>query len=306
MSNDLSKVLLNEKVIDRMKKKVIVLSDGHGMLTSGKRTPFLKEIDRFIRENEFNREVVKEMKILLEANGFIVVLAAPTDADTSLIERTNLANRIKADAYVAVHYNAYDSVLRKDGPSGVETYYYPTDKEGKKLAQCIHKFLKLGTSQRDRGVKSGNLHEVREPKMPSALVECGFMDNHREALLMLDKAFIRECAVEISKGICEYFNVPFKDVETKKASSAPKTSPKTAPKVAKKAVKKAVKPTLIRVKVDALWTYNTARWADKAFTVKKDEVYTVVKKLKVSGGYMYLLKSGLYITANPQYVEVIS
>ena len=47
-------------------------------------------------------------------------------------------------------------------------------------------------------------------------------------------------------------------------------------------------------------------WNDDAIsgTAKKGEVFTVMKKVKVEDSYMYKLKSGVYITASPKYVEV--
>ena len=55
----------------------------------------------------------------------------------------------------------------------------------------------------------------------------------------------------------------------------------------------------IKVLVDDLNYYDTARWTNPDGQVNKGEVFTVVKKV----GNMYLLKSGLYITASSQYVK---
>ena len=52
---------------------------------------------------------------------------------------------------------------------------------------------------------TANFHVLRETHMPAVLCECAFMDNLREANLLLSDAFRRECADEICKGICEYF-----------------------------------------------------------------------------------------------------
>ncbi|SDG74221.1 hypothetical protein SAMN04489735_100266 [Aneurinibacillus thermoaerophilus] len=82
-----------------------------------------------------------------------------------------------------------------------------------------------------------------------------------------------------------------------KTISKPASAPAT-----KKESKKGVK-----VICSSLWTYNSANWDDKAVIVHKGEVFTIISdKIKVGGGYMYRLKSGLYITANPKYVEVIN
>lgn len=45
--------------------------------------------------------------------------------------------------------------------------------------------------------------------MSAVLTGNGFMDNKREALLMLNRNFQREVAIEHAKGICEYFNVKY-------------------------------------------------------------------------------------------------
>ena len=45
--------------------------------------------------------------------------------------------------------------------------------------------------------------------MPAVLTENGFMDNEREALLMLNPSFQNEVATEHTKGICSYFGIPF-------------------------------------------------------------------------------------------------
>lgn len=69
--------------------------------------------------------------------------------------------------------------------------------------------------------------------------------------------------------------------------------------------KKIVTTKKLKVLVDSLYTYKTADWNNKGITVNKNEVYTVVGELTISGSKMYKLKSGLYITANPKYVQII-
>lgn len=49
---------------------------------------------------------------------------APTDADTPLETRTDRANEAGADAYIAVHFNAFDGSFSGADPSGIELYVY--------------------------------------------------------------------------------------------------------------------------------------------------------------------------------------
>lgn len=60
----------------------------------------------------------------------------------------------------------------------------------------------------------------------------------------------------------------------------------------------------VKVLINNLSIRNKASWDENAVCgkVKKDEVFTVVKKVKVGTSYMYLLKSGKFITASESYV----
>jgi N-acetylmuramoyl-L-alanine amidase len=58
---------------------------------------------------------------------------------------------------------------------------------------------------------------TREFDRAAILIENGFMDNGREALLMINEGYQRECAREQAKGICEYFGVPYCACERKRA-----------------------------------------------------------------------------------------
>ncbi len=188
--------------------KLIAIDDGHGMNTAGKRTPFFPGTKKFMHENEFNRAVADLLKVNLERCGFRTLMVAPGDSDVPLKTRTDTANKAKADFYISIHANALNGIWGNQ--QGVSTFHYPGSILSKKAATVIHNHLKQGTQQKDRGVIAQNFHVLRETKMPAVLVECAFMDNLREANLLLSDAFRQECADEICKGICEYFGVPYK------------------------------------------------------------------------------------------------
>ena len=80
---------------------LIALDDGHGIGTAGKRTPYIQSLGRQIRENEFNEKVTFFLKVELERCGFRTMLTAPTDEDTPLKSRTDLANSMRANALVS-------------------------------------------------------------------------------------------------------------------------------------------------------------------------------------------------------------
>ena len=190
--------------------KLIALDAGHGRNTPGKRTPPIPELNgRVVLEYEFNRAVVKYLAEDLKRCGFRTLLVAPYDNDVSLEERVMLANVNKADAYISIHYNAYDGSFEGANPEGFEVFYFKGSNSGRKLATKIHKYLLQGTPQVNRGIKYADYYVLRKTNMVAILSENGFMDNKREAKLMLDVNFQKEVAEEHCKGICDYFGMPF-------------------------------------------------------------------------------------------------
>lgn len=209
---------------------LVFLDDGHGELTAGKRTPYLKSLGRQINENEFNKPVASKIEEHLKRNGVHVYQVAPGDDDVLLKARTDYANKIYwqycskygkdnvVTIYVSIHFNALDGKFDGEAkdPSGFSVHIYTgqRNKASGKLAQCILDELKEGTKQISRGIVEQNLHVVRETVMPAVLSENGFMDNEREALLMVDPSFQNEVAEEHARGICKYFGITYKQEVT--------------------------------------------------------------------------------------------
>jgi len=180
----------------------VAVDDGHGMETPGKRTP-----DGY-RENNFNHYTKEYLIDELKHNGFDIVDCSPTRNDNSLQDRCNRANKGKADIFVSIHFNALTGKWGTHG--GIETFSYYTSSKGEKLAEYVHKQLLKGTPLKDRGTKKAGFYVLKHTKMPAVLIECGFMDNKKEALLMKSNSYRKECASEICKGICDYFTKSYK------------------------------------------------------------------------------------------------
>ena len=295
-------------------KYLIALDDGHGMNTPGKRTPPLNKdlyIDgklvrkkgEVIKENEFNRAVVKYLAEALKRCGFDVLLVAPTDEDTPLSTRVSRANNANADAYVSKHYNALGSRWQTKAKGLVTIIHYNHQSKTKVLANNVHEELwKLHSNHNctnygvrtDTDISGYSLYVLRNTKMPAILTESGFMDNMTEAVDMLDTNFQQADAEATCKGICKAFGVTYVKPNEEETTCKEKD------------VEVNTDIKYVRVIYDGLLNVRKCpSWNDDVVvgTVKKDEVFTVMKKVKVEDSYMYKLKSGLYITASSKYVE---
>ncbi|MGD6831756.1 N-acetylmuramoyl-L-alanine amidase [Sutcliffiella halmapala] len=183
----------------------IVLDAGHGYSTTGKRTP------DGMREYEFNRVVAQYTREeLLKYQDVEVLFTHSDERDVPLQERTDRANSWEADAFISIHANAYGSGGWNTA-QGIETYTPAVESPNSdRLARLVHPRLIHATGRRDRGIKTANFHVLRETKMASILVECGFMTYYPEAQLLKTDSYRKTCARAIAEGVAEYFNLELK------------------------------------------------------------------------------------------------
>ena len=295
-------------------KYLIALDDGHGMNTPGKRTPpltkdlyidgkLVRKKGEVIKENEFNRAVVKYLAEALKRCGFAVSLVAIPDEDKPLSTRVSRAHTANADDYVSKHYNALGSRWQTKAKGLVTIIHYNHQSKTKVLANNVHEELwKLHSNHNctnygvrtDTDISGYSLYVLRNTKMPAILTESGFMDNMTEAVDMLDTNFQQADAEATCKGICKAFGVTYVKPNEEETTCKEKD------------VEVNTDIKYVRVIYDGLLNVRKCpSWNDDVVvgTVKKDEVFTVMKKVKVEDSYMYKLKSGLYITASSKYVE---
>lgn len=251
--------------------ELIALSDGHGVDTNGKRTPVLpnrqkSELGRnYMNENLFNRAVVNYLEKELIRHGFRVLQVAPTDEDTPLKTRTDLANKNNAVLYLSVHANALNGQWGNHG--GIETFTSKSS-ESLRIGKIIHNEVMKGTYFKNRGVKDGShLWEIKSPKMPSVLVELGFMDSIDDYKHLLSDSYRRECATELCIGICKAFNVAYQE---EKKEEKPMTENKPLPTI------------------PATWAKESWDWAKKEGfmdgtrpyeTITRQEIAVLVKRI---------------------------
>jgi N-acetylmuramoyl-L-alanine amidase len=182
-------------------KPIIVLDAGHGGNDEG------AKVDGFI-EKKITLKVAKLAKEALEFRGYKVRMTRSKDEYISLSERVNLASVVQGKLFISFHCNS--SPLKSE-VNGVEIFYHESkdakrQKASKRLAsQALHSFLQQ-TGAHSRGVKKGNFYVIRETKMPSILVEIGFLTHSEERLRLNDSLYLEKIAHGIATGVDRYFN----------------------------------------------------------------------------------------------------
>jgi len=121
------------------------------------------------------------------------------------------SNSKKPDFHFAIHSNA-------GGGEGAECLVYSLGGKAEKFAKIIYNKLVPMTPSTDRGIKVvKNLAELRQTVAPACLVEIAFHDDKEDAKFIVDN--IQKIGIELSEGICKYFNVGFVNPYKEKASN---------------------------------------------------------------------------------------
>ena len=172
---------------------VVVIDPGHG----GK-DPGAVGIGG-LQEKRINMIISQEVTRLLEQQGIQVRMTRNSDYFVSLKGRTDFANRLNADLFVSIHANSAGK--SKPHVSGYETFYFQS---GRGLAATIHRNVIRKVNVRDRKLKQARFYVLRNSKMPSALVEVGFLTGREDAAKLRNPTFQKQMAQAIASGIVEY------------------------------------------------------------------------------------------------------
>src|ERR1700757_1890394 len=150
-----------------------------------------------VSEKEMTLDVAQRLKAILQASGYRVVMTRDSDVFIPLGTRVAIANSYSDAIFVCIHFNA----TSRRSASGIETYFYSS--QSLPLASAIHYYVAGGAPSANRGVRRRGFFVLRRTKIPSVLVECGFLTNPTEAQYAQSAAYRQKLADEIGRGIRE-------------------------------------------------------------------------------------------------------
>jgi len=176
---------------------IIAVDPGHGGGDPGAVGP------SGLTEKEVNLDIALQLKGLLEANGYAVMMIRADDSNPSLENRVATANSSGAIVFVSIHNNGYSN----PSANGSETWYTPSQSaNSKSLAKSVLAGIVDAIGLRRRGVKEGNLYVTKNTTMPSTLVESAFITNPDEENLLKDAGFRGKIAAGIFNGIINFLS----------------------------------------------------------------------------------------------------
>lgn len=193
--------------------KEVVLDPGHGVETAGKRSP-----DGTYLEHEFNLDMAKRIKPILERHGVNVTLTRSTENDVSLDDRVLISNMTDPNLFVSLHSNASGDGIKWTDPDGFGIYTSAAgDSAGRNLAakSIINRAKEAGITLWGNGLFHDiSLYVLKYTTAPAVLIEHGFHTNLREVELLKNDTYRNLLATVDAKGILDYLGIAWVDETT--------------------------------------------------------------------------------------------
>ena len=190
-------------------KTLVILDNGHGIDTPGKRSPIWSNNTQLF-EWKFNRDIVDSIIGYLQVANISYVKLIEESQDISLKERVDRINTIykeNKDKYkvylISVHGNAADNAPTANG---IEVFTSIGETKSDTIAEVLYSKLqnlgwKMRPNRSNKGGKEENFYILKNSHCPAVLTENGFYTNEEECKKMLEFYWQKEIALAHYKAI---------------------------------------------------------------------------------------------------------
>ena len=142
---------------------------------------------------------------LLREGAEVFMTRETNDVNISNQERAKKMNELQVDLVLRIHCNGSS---RKTA-NGIGLYVnksYPISAESLRAANCILPRMAEATGARSNGVFRRDTYTgLNWSEVSAVLVECGYMTNPAEDVLLNDPEYQRKLAEGMTEGICDFF-----------------------------------------------------------------------------------------------------
>lgn len=183
----------------------VVIDAGHGGIDGG------VVGSTGVKESDINLKMSKILESELNSRNFNAVMTRKTDAALNNIKRLDMQARKKIindahpDAVISLHVNRFSDSSRR----GVQVFYDDTG-IGKDFAQAMQSYLneKINAvygNRSDYEAIGGDLYITKCAKVPSIIIECGFISNREDERLLLSEDYCKDLCRRIGEVLSSSF-----------------------------------------------------------------------------------------------------
>jgi N-acetylmuramoyl-L-alanine amidase len=197
----------------------IVIDAGHGGKDSGACNNAYG-----LKEKELNLDVAQRLQRMLSQAGYEIIMTRASDQFVALDQRSESANRAKADLFISIHFNAAASASANGfesfalTPQHQASTKYSKPGQGDELAYAgnkqdpwnillsyhVQRSLVESIDSVDRGLKRARFFVLKHLECPGVLVELGFVSHLATAQKLGSAAYRQELAQALYHGVLAY------------------------------------------------------------------------------------------------------
>jgi N-acetylmuramoyl-L-alanine amidase len=186
----------------------IVVDPGHGGPEHGFTAGETTEADLVF-------DLASRIEGRLAAAGATVYLTRGRHQNPAPAERTTFANQARADLFLSLHLDSYDSAHAR----GVASYYYGTGSGasstvGEQFANLVRREVIARTGMLDLGSHPKTWDLLRATRMPAVRLDCGYLSHPVDRLLLLDARLRSTIAHAVLAAVQRLYLAPEADPPT--------------------------------------------------------------------------------------------
>lgn len=164
-----------------------------------------------VLESELNLKYAKTLGKICKEFGFRVVFtrensaglydeSAPNKKKSEMQKREKIINKANPDVVVSLHMNSFKGSAR-----GAHVFYADGSDSGQNLAKNVAQVLSEHIPYSHKEAKVGDYYILNCSPCPSILVECGFLSNDEEEVLLQNDEYIYKFCYNLFCGVYSYF-----------------------------------------------------------------------------------------------------
>ena len=161
------------------------------------------------KESDVNLAITERLEQALIKQGVSVVMTRKDKnaiADTKaadMAERKRIITESGENLMISIHQNKFEN----ENVAGPQVFYYPGSVEGEKFAKCLQQSLNDTLKPaKPRSALSADYYVLRYGSAPAVIIECGFMSNPEEDVLLHKTQYQIMIVNAVVEGVGNYLS----------------------------------------------------------------------------------------------------